>query len=92
MTELEKSTRQKESDADQAMESFAQLFLAPEVKAKAHHRCGIGGPTELNVVFEEALDHVFGRDPNSEYKRWIGRLYKLGLISHMPGDWKDQNP
>ena len=51
MTELEKSTRQKESDSDQAIESFAQLFLAPEVKDKAHHRCGIGGPTELNVVF-----------------------------------------
>lgn len=81
MSELEeKSTiARNESDADQGMESFAQLILAPEVKAKAHHRCGVGGPTELNVVFEEALDHVFGRDPNSEYKRWIRRLYKLGL-------------
>lgn len=91
MSELEKSTpTHKECDAYQAVKGLAQLFSTPEVKAKAHYRCGIGGPTELNVIFEEALDHVFGRDLDSEYKRWVRRLYKLGLISHMPDDWKDQ--
>jgi hypothetical protein len=92
MTECEGKTSNEKREADQAMNALALLFSSPEVKAKAHHRCGISGPTEVEVVIEAALDDVFGRDPNSEYKRWIRRLYKLGIISHMPDDWKDQNP
>ena len=82
MSELEEKTpAQKESEADQAMRVLTQLFSTPEVKAKAHRRCGINGPTEIDMLFETVLDDVFGRDPNSDYKRWIRRLYRLGLIS-----------
>ena len=89
MSELEENTpAQKESEADQAMRALTQLFSTPEVKAKAHRRCGINGPTEFDVLFETVLDDVFGRDPNSDYKRWIRRLYRLGLISCMPDDCK----
>jgi hypothetical protein len=90
MTECEGKSRpsNEESETDQAMNALALLFSSPEVKAKAHHRCGISGPTEVEVVIEVALDDVFGRNPNSDYKRWIRRLYRLGLISHMPDDWK----
>ena len=93
MSELEeKSTpAHEERDVDQAMKALARLFSAPKVKAKAPHSCDISGPTELDVVLEAALDAVFGRNPNSDYKWWIRRLYKVGLISHVPDDWKDQN-
>ena len=89
----EKSTpARRESDADQSMKALTELFSTPAVKAKAHRRCSINGPTEIDELVEAAIDDVFGCDPNSDYKRWIRRLYKLGLISHMPDDWKDQNP
>jgi hypothetical protein len=56
MSELEEKTpAQKESEADQAMRVLTQLFSTPEVKAKAHRRCGINGPTEFDVLFERCL-------------------------------------
>jgi hypothetical protein len=35
-------------------------------------------------------DDLFGYDPNSGYKSWVGQLYSLGLISFMPNDWKPE--
>jgi hypothetical protein len=94
ISEVEESSMadHKESDADQAMRALTQLFSTPEVKAKAHLRCSINGPTEFDVLFESVLDDLFGRDPNSDYKCWIRRLYKDGLISNMPDDWKGKDP
>jgi len=90
MRELEEkpTPAYQEREADLAMKALTQLFSAPEAKAKAHHRCSISGPTEIDVLIEAALDDAFGSTPNSDYKRWIRRLYRLGLISSMPDDWK----
>jgi hypothetical protein len=76
---------------DQAMKALEQLFSAPEVEAKARWRCGINGPTEFDVLFEAVLDDLFGREPNSDYKRWTRRLYRRGVTSSIPDDWKVQN-
>jgi hypothetical protein len=52
----EKSTpAHKEHEAEEAMMALTQLFSTPEVKAKAHRRCGINGPTEFDVLFERCL-------------------------------------
>jgi hypothetical protein len=29
-----------------------------------------------------------GYDPNSEYKRWVRSLYRLGLILRIPSEWR----
>jgi hypothetical protein len=31
---------------------------------------------------------LFGRDPNANHRCWVRRLYKSGLISAMPNEWK----
>jgi hypothetical protein len=33
------------------------------------------------------MESILGEE-NSEYKRWIIRLYDLGLISRIPSEWK----
>ena len=74
------------SAADEAMKALAQLFSSRELSTKVHFRCGIDGPTEFDIFFESMCDDLFGRDPNTDYKRWVRRLYRLGLISAMPDD------
>jgi len=76
-----------ESAADEAMKALTRLFSAPNLATKAHFRCSTDGPTDLNMFFESMFDDVFGHDPNSNYKRWVRRLYGRGLISMMPSEW-----
>jgi hypothetical protein len=33
-------------------------------------------------------DQQFGYNPNSEYKRWVRNLYRLGLILRIPSEWE----
>ena len=74
--------------ADQAMAKLVELFSDPSISSKAQFRCGIEGPTEIDVLFESIIDEQYGYDPNSEYKRWVRRLYELGLIPRLPEEWK----
>ena len=74
--------------ADQAMAKLVELFSDPSISSKAQFRCGIEGPTEIDVLFESIIDEQYGYDPNSEYKQWVRRLYKIGLISRLPDEWK----
>jgi hypothetical protein len=74
--------------ADQAMRELVELFSDPAVVARAHFRCSTEGPTDIEAVMESILDEQFGYDPNSEYKRWIRRLYEIGLIARLPDEWK----
>ena len=74
--------------ADQAMAKLVELFSDPSISSKAQFRCGIEGPTEIDVLFESIIDEQYGYDPNSEYKQWDRRLYKIGLIPRLPDEWK----
>jgi hypothetical protein len=72
---------------DEAMRALTRLFSSPKIGNKAHFRCGLGGPTDFGMIFESMCDDLFGRDPNTDYKCWVRRLYRLGLISAMPREW-----
>ncbi len=78
-----------ESEADEAMIALTRIFSDPKLPSNAHFRCSIDGPTELDLFFEAILDETFGHDPNSKYKCWVRRLYRLGLISRIPREWGD---
>jgi hypothetical protein len=82
------SPGQNESAADEAMSALTRLFSVPNLATKAYFRCGIDGPTDLDMFFESTFDDLFGRDPDSDYKCWVRRLYGLGLISMMPSEWE----
>jgi hypothetical protein len=43
-------------------------------------RYRIDGETEFDRTFHEALDEVFGPEPNSAYNRWVRNLRRNGLI------------
>src|SRR6516225_3171768 len=73
--------------ADEAMAKLVELFSDPSLASKAQFRCCVDGPTEFEVLFESIVDEQYGYDPNSEYKRWVRRLYRLGLISTIPSEW-----
>jgi hypothetical protein len=75
-------------EADAAMKKLVELFSDPSLASKARLRCSVEGPDELDVLFESIIDDQFGHDPNSKYKQWVRRLYKLGLISGLPDEWK----
>ena len=75
-------------EADAAMKKLVELFSDPSLPSKARLRCSVEGPDDFDVLFESIIDDQFGHDPNSEYKRWVKRLYKLGLISGLPDEWK----
>jgi len=70
--------------AEEAMAKLTELFSDPSLSSKARLRCGIEGPTEFDILFESIIDEQFGNNSNSEYKRWVRRLYRLGLISRIP--------
>jgi len=74
--------------ADAAMRQLKELFSDPAIAAQARFRCSTEGPDDFDVLFESILDDQFGYDPNSEYKRWIRRLYDLGFISRIPSEWE----
>ena len=44
----------------------------------------------MNLIFcsSSIVDEQFGYDPNSEYKRWVRSLYRLGLILRIPREWE----
>jgi hypothetical protein len=93
MDESERKSPQglKGSSADEAMKALTRLFSSREIAAKAHFRCSIEGPTDFDVLFESMLDQLFGRNPSSNYKCWVRRLYRLGLVSALPNEWKAQD-
>jgi hypothetical protein len=74
--------------AEEAMAKLVELFSDPSLPSKARFRCGTEGPDELDLLFESIIDDQFGHDPNSEYKQWVRRLYQLGFIPRLPGEWK----
>ena len=73
---------------DAAMRELKELFSDPAVASQARLHCSTEGPTEFDVMFESILDEQFGYDLNSEYKRWVRRLYRLGLIPRIPREWE----
>jgi hypothetical protein len=73
----------------EAMEALTRIFSDLKLAAKAHFRCSVDGPTEMDRLFESIMDETFGLHARSEYKRWVSRLYRLGLIPEVPGDWVD---
>ena len=74
--------------AAEAMAKLVELFSDPSFASKAHFRCCVDGPTEFEVLFESILDEQFGYNPNSEYKRRVRSLYRLGLILRIPSEWE----
>jgi hypothetical protein len=60
--------------AEEAMAKLVELFADPSL---------VEGPDEFDVLFESIIDDQFGHDPNSEYKQWVRRLYRLGFISRI---------
>jgi hypothetical protein len=73
---------------DAAMRELKELFSDPAIASQARFRCSTEGPDEFDVMFESIIDDQFGYDLNSEYKRWVRRLYELGFISGLPDEWK----
>jgi len=73
--------------ADEAMRELKELFSDPKIRSTASFRCCTDGPTEFDILFESIVDEQYGYDANSEYKRWVRRLYRLGLISTIPSEW-----
>ena len=74
--------------ADEAMAKLVELFSDPSLASRAQFRCCVDGPTEFEVLFESMVDEQFGYNPNSEYKRWVRSLYRLGLIQRIPSEWE----
>jgi hypothetical protein len=66
--------------ADRAMNELVELFSNPRVRRHAHFKCCTDGPTEFDLWFESLLDEMFGAEPESEYKQWLDRLRRNGLI------------
>jgi hypothetical protein len=79
----------EDDDADEAMKALTRIFSDQKLTAKAHFRCSVDGPTEIDELFESVMDETFGPHPRSRYKRWVGRLYRLGLIPEVPAGWVD---
>ena len=75
-------------EADAAMAELVKIFSDPNLPTKPRFRCAVEGPDEFDVMFESIIDDQFGHDPNSEYKQWVRRLYRLGLIPRIPREWE----
>jgi hypothetical protein len=74
--------------AHEAMAELVELFSDPSLSSQARLRCSVEGPDDFDVLFESIIDDQFGDNPNSEYKQWVRRLYRLGFISRIPDDWQ----
>jgi hypothetical protein len=70
------------------MAKLVELFSDPSLPSKAQLRCPVEGPDDFDVLFESIIDDEFGHNPISEYKQWVRRLYQLGFIPRLPGEWK----
>ena len=69
---------------DAAMDQLTELFSDPSMPVPpADFRCSTEGPTDIDVM----MVSIFGEEYR-EYKRWIIRLYSLGLISRIPSEWE----
>ena len=79
----------EDDEVDEAMEALTRIFSDPKLAAKAHFRCSVDGPTEMDRLFESIMDEAFGPHARSKYKRWVSRLYRLGLIPTIPSEWLD---
>ena len=77
----------EDAEFDEAMKALKRIFSDPKLTAKAHFRCRVEGPTEIDELFESIMDETFGLHARSEYKRWVSRLCRLGLIPEVPADW-----
>ena len=75
-------------EANAAMKKLVKLFSDPSLASQARLRCSVEGPDDFDLLFETIIDDQFGHDPNSEYKQWVRRLYRLGLIPRLPDEWK----
>ena len=75
-------------EAVAAMKKLVELFSDPSLASQARLRCSVEGPDDFDLLFETIIDSQFGHDPNSEYKQWVRRLYRLGLIPRLPDEWK----
>ena len=73
--------------AVEAMAKLVELFSDPSLAFK----CCVDGPTEFEVLFESIIDEHYGYDPNSEYKRWVRNLHRLGLVSKIPSGWNNSD-
>jgi hypothetical protein len=73
---------------DEAMAQLVELFSDPSLPSKARFRCGTEGPDEFDLLFESIVDEQFGYNLNSEYKRWVRSLYRLGMILKIPSEWE----
>jgi hypothetical protein len=72
-------------ELDAAMRELKELFSDPRIQSTASFRCCTEGPDEFEVMFESIMEEQFG---DSEYKQWVKRLYNLGFIPRLPGEWK----
>jgi hypothetical protein len=88
MSHKEESELKVSPAADEAMRKLVELFSDPSLASKAQFRCCVDGPTEFEVLFESIVDEQSGYNPNSEYKRWVRSLYRLGLILRIPSEWE----
>ena len=79
----------EDAEFDEAMKALKRIFSDPKLTAKAHFRCRVEGPTEIDELLESIMDETFGPHPRSSYKRWVARLYRLGLIPTVPAGWVD---
>ena len=79
----------EDDEVGEAMEALTRIFSDPQLTAKAYFRCSVDGPTEIDRLFESIMDETFGLNARSKYKRWVTRLYRLGLIPKVPADWVD---
>jgi hypothetical protein len=73
-------------EAHAAMAELVKIFSDPKLQSTASFRCHTEGPNEFDVMFESIMEEQFGYDPNTEYKRWIRRLYEIGLIPRLPDE------
>jgi hypothetical protein len=87
VTNKEEPERKLPPAAEEAMAKLTELFSDPNLPSKAQFRCSTEGPDEFDLLFESIFDEQFGFDPNSEYKRWVRRLYRLRFISRIPSEW-----
>ena len=88
MSHKEESELKVSPAADEAMAKLVELFSDPSLASKAQFRCCVDGPDEFDFLFESIVDKQFGYDPNSEYKRRVRSLYRLGLILRIPSEWE----
>ena len=76
------------SAADEAMTALTRLFSSGRVFTNAYFRCSIDGPTEFDLFYDSMRSEPFACNLPTDYKIWIMRLYRLGLISAVPNEWK----